>query len=459
MKRYWNILLAVVTFLVACEVLSHAFLRVRYGADASGRLQTELRNMLFLKESVDERTGEKTVANWAEAEVVHPYVGYVRDYDERFRKNLGFDSEQYPIQKRSPEKLVVAVVGGSVAMHAHHDVFLALKQIEDARPAPRQVVLVNLALLGYKQPQQLMAYEFLASLGAEFDAVVNIDGFNEMALSYADNYKNGVFPFYPRDWAVRMSNLCTPEAAAALEQLRRVKARMRACYDAGWASPLSASATVRLGSYLAATWLGGRASALRAELRQQADGMAGFKTQGPRLDLGDEGAFFRSAADVWMRSSLALHNACAAAGTGYFHFLQPNQYVPGTKAMSKEELAGAYAPDTGYAQGVVKGYALLQEGGRAVGEERALQRPDRAFQRRARGHLHRQLLPPQQAGQRHAGRGRGPYGHGRASGDSTPMSVVTDFCGWSAMLGRQARPAPAPTSAARGCCAARGKSL
>ena len=39
---------------------------------------------------------------------------------------------------------------------------------------------------GYKQPQQLMAYNYLLSLGAEFDAVINIDGYNVITTANGD---------------------------------------------------------------------------------------------------------------------------------------------------------------------------------------------------------------------------------------------------------------------------------
>ncbi|MGV2341075.1 MAG UNVERIFIED_CONTAM: hypothetical protein LVR18_46165 [Planctomycetaceae bacterium] len=56
---------------------------------------------------------------------------------------------------------------------------------------------MRLALPGYKQPQQLMALNYVLSLGGEFDAVLNIDGFNDGALSILENAQPKASIAYP----------------------------------------------------------------------------------------------------------------------------------------------------------------------------------------------------------------------------------------------------------------------
>ena len=48
------------------------------------------------------------------------------------------------------------------------------------RFANQEIVLLNTAVGGYKQPQPLMVVSYLLALGAHFDAVINIDGFNDV---------------------------------------------------------------------------------------------------------------------------------------------------------------------------------------------------------------------------------------------------------------------------------------
>jgi hypothetical protein len=47
----------------------------------------------------------------------------------------------------------------------------------------------------------------------------------------------------------------------------------------------------------------------------------------------------------------------------YFHFLQPNQYVPRSKPMGKEEKSTAFAPKGGYRACVMLGYPVLRREG------------------------------------------------------------------------------------------------
>ena len=71
----------------------------------------------------------------------------------------------------------------------------------------KEIIIVNAAIKGSKQPQQLMALNYLLVLGAEFDAVINLDGFNELALGMTDNARTGTALVFPRKWPLRVSSL------------------------------------------------------------------------------------------------------------------------------------------------------------------------------------------------------------------------------------------------------------
>jgi len=66
--------------------------------------------------------------------------------------------------------------------------------------AKRKAHLICLAVDGFKQPQPLFSLAFAIYLGAEYDVVINLDGFNEVVLPFTDNLPNKVFPHYPRIW-------------------------------------------------------------------------------------------------------------------------------------------------------------------------------------------------------------------------------------------------------------------
>ena len=96
----------------------------------------------------------------------------------------GYADTVSPIQTRAPGKVIIAIMGGSVAWSFHMHGTARLRNLleNDSAMAGSEIVFVNLAVSGYKQPQQLMTMAYLLVLGAQFDLVLNIDGFNEAAL-------------------------------------------------------------------------------------------------------------------------------------------------------------------------------------------------------------------------------------------------------------------------------------
>jgi hypothetical protein len=71
-------------------------------------------------------------------------------------------------------------------------------------------------------------------------------------------------------------------------------------------------------------------------------------------------------AEVWARASLEMAQLCAGFGIRYVHFLQPNQYLPGSKTLTDEERAAAYDPDVAETQRVERAYPLLSARGREL---------------------------------------------------------------------------------------------
>jgi hypothetical protein len=134
---------------------------------------------------------------------LHPYLGFVMDPTESPDRlnRFGFLGPD-PVIPRSEDRVVVAVLGGSVAEFFYRIGAESFKLALQRSPefTDKEIVLVSVALRGYKQPQQLLALAYLLSLGASFDIVVNLDGFNEVALPYADNLPSGVYAPFPRLW-------------------------------------------------------------------------------------------------------------------------------------------------------------------------------------------------------------------------------------------------------------------
>jgi hypothetical protein len=319
------------------------------------------------------------------ADAIHPYLGFVYDPDEwnvkrRSRKlhglpvsDFGFVDDKSPIQEASADRVVVGIFGGSVALQ------LSLKAeevlLDELRKIPRfggdrEFVVVRTALGSHKQPQQGLILDYLLSLGGHFDLVINLDGFNEVALA-AESQRKGVYPFYPRGWSLRMAGV--PET----ELLKLIGAKFIAEQSRSrWAAtflepPLRYSVTSNLVWKLRDRQLAGRVAEFALGIQQfetQAK-RAPFQARGPAFAAATEADLYREIARVWARSSLQMSRLVGANGGAYFHFLQPNQYVPKSKIIGPKERAIAIDRQHPYRHGVRAGYPHLVDAGQSLPRE------------------------------------------------------------------------------------------
>lgn len=298
---------------------------------------------------------------------LHPFIGFVANPATDIVK---VDPEGFinPRQWRVGENDVsIAVLGGSVARG------LALKRqdtlITELSKAPslsgRRIVVRNLALGGYKQPQQLMILNYLLALGQHFDIVINLDGFNEVAIPYRDNIPNGVFPFYPRSWPLWAStaqDLSSQRLIGTIALLREWRA-----YLAGLctAPPLDYSASCEVTWRLLDRSLQQRIFVAREKLATAAATKQSFRTHGPRRPETNPAELFTDLTEYWRQCSLLMHQLSHNNGMRYFHFLQPNQYVTGSKPMGDEEKQVALSPQETYRyrDAVEMGYPKLAAAG------------------------------------------------------------------------------------------------
>lgn len=312
-------------------------------------------------------------------DILHPYLGYVRqprrDNDqlpaEQQVSPWGFNDHGSPIHKRTAGTVVIGILGGSVAEEFANGAGQRL--CEALRRAPqfagKEMVLVHLALAGYKQPQQLIAVNYLISLGAEFDLLVNIDGFNDVALPAAENVPNGVFASYPFNWQTRVSESSDP---SVLRVIGRITVRKE--LSQAWATRMTGSwarfsATMNLiwRAYDDALWTGIFRD--HGRLGQIATLHMSYCATGPPQKFSNAADLYAHCAETWMRSSAQLHQLASASGIRYFHFLQPNQYVPGSKDMSRQEQRIAIAAWHPYRAHVEGGYPWLQRAGAKLREQ------------------------------------------------------------------------------------------
>ena len=96
---------------------------------------------------------------------------------------------EYPFRKNSENQFIVGIFGGSVALWfcqigAHR---LVEQMKRDAFFGGKEIVPLCFSHEGYKQPQEAVVLAYFLSIGQPLDLVVNIDGFNDVALGSLNN--------------------------------------------------------------------------------------------------------------------------------------------------------------------------------------------------------------------------------------------------------------------------------
>src|SRR5436309_3415270 len=83
----------------------------------------------------------------------------------------------------------LAAVAIGLALESHD----AIRKIVQSLPTHRgkDIVMINLAQGGYKEPQQLLALGYVIALGQPLDLVINMDGFNEAYISWENVHDHG----------------------------------------------------------------------------------------------------------------------------------------------------------------------------------------------------------------------------------------------------------------------------
>ncbi|PIQ76355.1 hypothetical protein COU78_05620 [Candidatus Peregrinibacteria bacterium CG10_big_fil_rev_8_21_14_0_10_49_24] len=314
-------------------------------------------------------------------QIVHPYLGAVLEPIEKktvqfgsaddTMENYGFGPYSGPfIHEYQPDTISVAVVGGSVAKqfvtHGHPDI-LFKKLAELPKYQGKKFIVSVPTNYGYKQPQQLLAINYLLSIGAHFDMIINLDGFNEVAMPFPENYVQNISPYYPRSWNLRMQNLdLAPEMRRIIGRVGFYRKEQDMLHEKQKHSPLRRFFTAQLLWEMSDQRLKKKIDSGQQELlSQKANERSGYIVTGPGRTYTGDTDFLDDVVSVWKQSSVMLNQIATARGIDYFHALQPNQYVEGSKPMGPEELAATVNPQSHFRQGAISGYPLL----RSVGQE------------------------------------------------------------------------------------------
>ena len=375
MKRFLFIILAMTMIAFLMEVFSWSAYYFSTGEFFSFSAIDAQRESILSKESSDSSDLQSSEDqgdvvrygndNFSYYEVIHPFLGFVRDPTRTaFHSKLGFYSKDIPSGFPPPDVVRIGVFGGSFAEQLADYGYSQFAQEINAMPIfqNKRVEMYSFAMGGYKQPQQLMTLAYLLSLSIRFSIIINIDGFNEVALPVAENLPKGVFPFYPRGWYLRGqgfdSDVLHFIGQKAYAQRHRVE----------WAefwkqSFLRYSVTGNLVWKLYDNRL--HWEQIHADLAYQRyeinlDSEHAYRVTGPEFKYENDEELYKALALNWAESSLQMYFLAVDNGADYFHFLQPNQYFENSKQLSEQEKQMAFRPDHPYRPGPRYGYPHLQ---------------------------------------------------------------------------------------------------
>jgi hypothetical protein len=362
-KNLLSVLIIVLIPSVMLELISPYFYKSIYKTPFNKKeIQKRLHKSQQNTQPVDMMKGK--LPDWVNFKDIHPYVGFTNQLTEK--NNFGFSSLN-PLMKKSPEKLIVCILGGSFADGMYTQSGEDLKQYLRDYPlfAGRDIVLISLANGGYKQPQQLFALSFFLFLGAEYDIVINVDGFNEIALPYIENIPHKVFQYFPRSWYLYSAKSLDIPAVLKIAEIYNLRLKQEKLKRIFASFPFYSSKffllvwdtlDIRVENNIRFASL--ELSEIIAQKNYQNFGAYAPSYTDKRQLLGD-------LAKYWRNASEQINNLAGPNEFSYFHFLQPNQYVHGSKVFSQAEKKTAYAEgDFLYKEPVENGYVLLQEEGR-----------------------------------------------------------------------------------------------
>ncbi len=306
-------------------------------------------------------------ALWWDQEIIHPYLGFVVDYqyEKKNKETYGFPTTVTPVIKRKLGKLNVVILGGSVAQSMGKALETAFHRA--CRVAPN---VVALGVAGYKQPQQVLALTYFLSLGAEYDLIINLDGYNEIVLPFTDNYRVGVNPFFPRNWNLRINRQPSKKILAVIGKVRYLRDLKQENLEALPSSHFRWSAIfglVKMQQFKKMNREINRASTKLIDLQQEE--VKKFEETGPFWEYDDIQQLYQEAAAGWVRGSVLLDQLARENGMEYYHFLQPNQYVKGSKVLNQEELRIAYSEEVPISKSALIGYPILLQQGRKLLEK------------------------------------------------------------------------------------------
>jgi hypothetical protein len=265
-----------------------------------------------------------TLVAWDSKYTVHPYFGY---------ENTAIREFEWSRDKFTADDFVVGILGGSVAEQIGGYLVKYPAHFERLRAvipsvSTKKIRIVNLAMGGVKQPQQFFMASYFSN---NLDMVINIDGFNETGIDH-------LLPVYPLDFpflSLKFYERTTTglayaalgrSATSAYKWINELPVRFSflsrsSLYFGSWYG-------VRELLYRSIIWLNGQYYESAVAAYQSDD----IREITPTMIMKER-------LDIWKRFTTMQYDLLTAREEKpTFFFIQPNQYLRGSKILSDEEL-------------------------------------------------------------------------------------------------------------------------
>jgi hypothetical protein len=249
---------------------------------------------------------------------LEPYFGYGLTAGNNYGFLSTFD---FPYRKK-PSEFVVGIFGGSTAMHWADflDKTKFWDRLKISKYPEAKVVVVNLALAGMHQPQQLyVANKFIDGV----DLALVLDGWNE---TQSDNCPSAP-PEFPQDYQLlfqsEKSSLNIALLRLRVQKFRRLSTSLER-------SPFASSRTLFL------IW-NGIQNGVRNRY-QQVKQLVDAKSDGTdRFASECSGNQSERVFENWKKYTLQMMALGNFYGIPIYQFLQPTPYLPDAKPLGDEE--------------------------------------------------------------------------------------------------------------------------
>lgn len=308
-KKEFYFFLSVITLLfIAANIVSYFAITKYVGASLySGKPYLEIKNS-FIKKSAEGVDGQH---------FIHPFFGTSNADWEVYDSDKSSEPLFHGVSSTArADSIKVLVLGGSVATHLSSGMpgvkeNILASSLNTYFNTDRFVVY-NAAFGGGKQPQQYFKYLYLDLLGFTPDVVINMDGFNEIALSIGENKSIGNPAIFPRSFSLQVNTVGADRSCAELNnRLLAMDSKIPLVEFAAWVYVRNCHSKIT-GVATQSWWL-----------------------KSMRIDERTD--FVKQAISIWRDSSNSLNEVLSSKKIDYLHVLQPNQYVQGSKNFTDTE--------------------------------------------------------------------------------------------------------------------------